>query len=396
MTVRTMLVMALLLPAACTAPAVGEDENDDLLWHHTLTVPHPDRPDNEPVAHLWLPEGVDTVRGLIVSDSIRHGGTVCRDPHVRRAAADKKMGILFFDPALDSVFDWVDRDSDDRLLWTLEQLAEQTGRPELKFVPWLTVGHSTGGIYARNVAYWRPERVIGILHLMSGNLQDGLHHLREDHLEEHPESRFRTLAGVPFLAINGEYEEYGPMGGDLGAGLRERYSLHPEDKRKRNQTQWVMIRMQLLDRRRKNPDNLMALVVNRDGGHTSWNEDMSKLSAQFVRSAADARLPEDPPADEVVHCKPLTAADGWLMDPDIKDPEHSPADYEDYPGDKTLAFWLPDEAMARAVWRYHNADQWRDPDPTAGEPVEERYCPPQILQDKVDTFDPDDDKEADE
>ncbi|MFP3937441.1 MAG: hypothetical protein ACLFVW_03795 [Phycisphaerae bacterium] len=382
-----------LTAGVLAASAFGQDNSsqagDEQLWQYELTVPRPDRPDKAPVAHLWLPDGVETIRGLIIGDSIRHGGTVCRDPHVRKAAEDKKLGIVFFDPGLDAVFNWVENDSDKRLLRTLEKLAEETGHPELELVPWLTVGHSTGGIYARNVAYWKPDRVIGILHLKSGNLQDGLFHLKDDYLRKHPEAKYRTLAGVPFLAINGEYEEYGPKGGDLGVGLRSRYSLHAEDKSKRNQTQWVMIRMQLLDRRRKNPDNLMALVVERDGGHVSWNEDMSKLSAQFVRSAADARIPEDAPTGEVVQCKRVSAEDGWLMDPDIKDPEHAPAPYEEYPGDKTLAFWVVDKDLAEALWEYHKSGEWKDPDPTADEPVEQRYYPPEILQDPVDTLDRD-------
>jgi hypothetical protein len=142
--------------------------------------------------------------------------------------------------------------------------------------------------------------------------------------------------------------------------------------------------MQLLDRRRKNADNLMGLVVERGGGHNSWNEKMSEICAQFVRSAADARLPDDPPAGKVIRCKELSAEDGWLMGPDIKDPEHKPAPYEKYEGNKTLALWYVDEPMAKMVWEYHNSGEWEDPDPTAGEPVEERYYPPPILQDPID------------
>jgi hypothetical protein len=388
MTARIMPVILALLLGACAAPAANQGDDGDKppekLWQYELKVPRPDKPKKAAVAHLWLPEGVEAVRGLIVADSIDLGGTVSRSPQVRAAATEKKLGILFFSPGLDAVFNWAQRDSEDRLLWTVKQLAARSGHPELERVPWLTVGHSTGGIYARNVAYWKPHRVLGVLHLKSGNLQDGLFHLKDSYLEAHPEARSLSLAGVPFLAINGEFERYGPKGGDLGVGLRKRYSLQPEDKKKRNQTQWVMIRMQLLDRRRKNPDNLMGLVVERGGGHTSWNEKMSEISAQFVRSAADARLPDEPPAGKVVRCRELSAEDGWLMDPDIKDPEYKPAPYAEYQGDKTLALWYVDEPTAKMVWEYHNSGEWQDPDPTAGEPVEQRYYPPPILQDPVD------------
>jgi hypothetical protein len=239
----------------------------------------------------------------------------------------------------------------------------------------LTVGHSTGGIFARNVAFWKPHRVIGIIHIKSGNFQDGLW------------DTSRSIAGVPFLAINGEFEEYGPKGGDLGRGLRSEYSLNAEDKKKQNQTQWVMIRMQILGRRRKNPDNLMSLVVHRGEGHVSWDGAMSALCAQFVRSTADARLPENPPSGRVVKCVPLAAEDGWLSDADVKNPKSKTAPYADYQGDKQLALWHLDQAMAKAVDDYH-AGKWDHPDPTAGQPVEKRYYPPPILQDTIDDPEP--------
>jgi hypothetical protein len=111
---------------------------------------------------------------------------------------------------------------------------------------------------------------------------------------------------------------------------------------------------------------------------------MSAICAQFVRSAADARLPDEPPRGKgAVKCLPVTNADGWLSDADIKDPQHNTAAFADYQGDKRLTFWHADQAMADAIDKYH-AGKWDAPDPTAGQPVERRYYPPPILQDTID------------
>lgn len=368
-----------LMLIVTTAPAADKGGGvDPALWAWTTEAPRPPRVDkNGPkpqppaIGYLWLPDNVKQIRGLLVGGRTLLEKRLCQDSQIRDALAKEQMGTLYFDPALDSLFDFVQRDSGKILEKALADLASKSNHPEIEFAPMLTVGHSTGGIFCRNVAYWKPERVIGVLHLMSGNLQD------------HIPDPTRSLAGVPFLAINGEFEEYGPAGGDLKGGLRREYSLHPEDKTKQNQTQWIIVRQQLLDRRRRNPENLMGLIVHRGKSHTSWSDDMTALTVQFIHSAAKARLPSDPGAKSPAPCKTVRAQDGWLTDPDLKSPHHPPARYNQYEGDRSLAFWYPDEAMARAVARYHEP-QWDIPDPTAGQPEEKRFTPPEALRDKVD------------
>jgi pimeloyl-ACP methyl ester carboxylesterase len=370
-------VLALVTVLAVVPPASGVAAGKE--WQWTIEAPRPPRkgkPQSPAVGHCWLPPNCKTVGGLIVGGKTLLEKRVCCDSQIRQAATEKDLGILYFEPALDAVFNYVDNDSGKRLEQALADLAKKTRHPEIELAPVLTIGHSTGGIYARNVAFWKPDRVIGIIHIKSGNFQDGLW------------DTSRSVASVPFLAINGEFEQYGPKGGDLGRGLRSEYSLNTSDKTKQNQTQWVMIRMQILGRRKKNPDNLMSLVVHRGEGHVSWDSAMSALCAQFIRSAADARLPDEPPRGKSpVKCSPVAAADDWLSDADIKDPKHKAAAHADYDGDKRLTFWHADQAMAEAIDKYH-AGKWDQPDPTAGQPVEKRYYPPPILQDTIDDAKP--------
>ena len=354
------------------APAKGAAGKKGAAWQYQVEIPLAPRggqPRPPGAGLLWLPEGVKVVRGLFYPGTIVIGSKLATDPVIRAALAEKHMGLVFFRPGLGLYFI---EGGGEKLEKALGELAGKSGHPEVQFAPLLTAGHSTDGIFCRNVAYWKPHRVIGVLMLKSGNFHHGIEDLR------------RSVAGVPLTMISGEFEEYGPEGGDIGSGLRSEYSSHPTEKKRLNQTQWVMARMQMLERRRKNPDNLWSLIVHRGAGHVSWDNEVRDLAAAFIRSCADARIPKaDPDGKTEVRCNPLTAKDGWLCDADIKDPKHRPAPYDQYTGDKNLAFWVPDQPLAEAIWAYHNRP-WSQPDPTAGQTPEKRFAPPPLLRDLVD------------
>jgi len=364
----TTFVAVLATSDAMAAPRQAIGERD---WTHVVEMPVPPRrgqPQPPRPACLWLPEGVEKVRGLFYPGGVMIDKRLGTDRTVRAALAREKMGVLFFH--LGSKFI---QGGGEYLENALAELAKVSGHPEVEFAPLLTAGHSAAGLFCRNVAYWKPHRVIAVVMIKSGNF----HHAIED--------PSRSLRGVPLAHFSGEFEKYGPEGGDLGAGLRSRYATTGPDGQTKNQTQWVMTRMQMLDRRRKHEDNIWTLVVDRGGGHTSWSNDMTGLLVRYIHSVAAARIPEeDPSGTREVHCLPLTAKDGYLYDADIKTPKHKPAQYDEYTGDKQLAFWAPDATMAKAIWEYHNQGPWEHPDPTAGEPTERRLYPPPLLRDLVD------------
>ncbi len=354
------------LAAADRAPYPGSAKD----WTAIVEVPVPPKRGKErppQPACLWLPEGVEKVRGLYYPGTVIIEKKLAMNPKVRAALAELDMGILYYPLGAGLI-----HGGGAYLEHALSELAKTVGRPEVEFAPMLTAGHSAAGLFCRNVAYWKPHRVIAVVMIKSGNF----HHAIED--------TSRSLRTVPLIHFSGEFEEYGPEGGDLGRGLRSAYAT-TVDGRTKNQTQWVMTRMQMLDRRRKDEDNVWSLVVHRGGGHTAWNQAMTDLFIRYVRSVVALRVPtEAPDGKTVVRCIPARAEDGWLYDADIKNPRHKPAPYAAYTGDPALAFWAPDEAAAMAIWNDHQAEAWSHPDPTAGQPVEERFGPPPILKDWID------------
>lgn len=235
----------------------------------------------------------------------------------------------------------------------LVQFAKASGHPELKGAPLMLGGLSASVLSTRGVACVAPQRVFGVVHAAGGNM----HHT--------PDS-CAGMVQVPFIAFNGEFEWCGPEGGGHRSGkgwIRAEYG---------KQTQWVMIREQLLRLWRDKHRHRMMLIVVPCKDHGAWDVD---LTAMFIRKCAQYRLPtEKRDGSKPAACRPLPANKGWLTDADLDHPSHEPAPYDSYKGDKNNAFWHFDEEMARAVYAYHK-DQFIIPDPTKANPVPADWPP---------------------
>ena len=279
---------------------------------------------------LWLPPEAKTIRGALVGGQLGIELEIALDAEVRRACADNDLAIVYFVPHISGVFHyWADGSTDaKRWLKAFDDLAQRSGHPELARAPWITMGHSTAGIFCRNVAYAWPERVAGVLHVKSGNFH------QKDHLPP-----TGSLAGVPLAAINGQFETFGPEGG-----------IRPEFGR---ETQWIFVRKDIELFKEKDPNHLMAIWLDLGGDHFRGSPEISQYAALFLRKTAKYRLPQLSAGDGAVRCLPLKLEDGWLTDPDLYDPKHPPAACKDYAGDKQKAMWHFDREIAEAAAAHH-------------------------------------------
>ena len=280
---------------------------------------------------LWLPPDSKIIRGLLVGGQLGIELEIALDPEVRKACADNDLGIVYFSPHISGVFHyWEPGNTDkDRWLKAFDDLARTSGHAELGRVPWITMGHSTAGIFCRNVAYWQPGRVAGILHIKSGNFH------QKDHLPPNG-----SLAGIPLVAFNGQFESFGPEGG-----------IRPELGR---QTQWMFVRKDIEQFKQKEPNHLMSLWLDLGGDHFHGSPELSQYAALFIRKTAEYRIPAQWPAGaDPVQCLPLKLEGGWLTDLNLESPRHAPAAYSDYAGDKLQGMWHYDRELAEANSRHH-------------------------------------------
>lgn len=287
---------------------------------------------------LWLPSGHEYIRGVVIAHPMISG--LASAQPMRMAAAREGLGLMVYDD-----FSGDGKGSLAKLDAMFEKFAAESKQPELKGAPVLLGGLSASVLGTRNVACAVPERVFGIVHAAGGNMQ------------EMPDDG-RGMVQVPFLALNGEFEWCGPIG-----GIRPEYG---------NQTQWVMIREQMLRLWRDKHEHRMTLVVVPNADHGAWDVG---LTALFVRKAAQYRLPKEKrDGSTPAVCTPLPVNKGWLTDADLDHPKFEPAPYDSFKGDKNNAFWHFDEEMAMAVYKYHQ-NRFVLPDPTKTSPIPADWPP---------------------
>ena len=122
---------------------------------------------------MWLPDGVKSVRGVIVH---QHGCGVgsrkgaepgARDLHWQALCKKWDCALLvpsYLQEEKDNCRLWCDPRNGSRktFLKSLADFAAQSGHPELERAPWCLWGHSGGGFWASLMQTMYPERIVAI------------------------------------------------------------------------------------------------------------------------------------------------------------------------------------------------------------------------------------------
>jgi hypothetical protein len=258
-------------------------------------------------AWLWVPPRADRIRGVLV------GGmrdAAC-DPNVRRVCVEEKLAIARVP-------------LDETLPAILAELGRVSGYREVAVAPWLPWGHSAGTVEASRIAARDAGRCFGAI-----MFKGGLHVP-----SELPRSCF---FGVPILQIKGQCEEFGP--GPSGV-LREHEDTY---------TGWKTTRDAMSDLRAAGERNLLSVAVFNGETHMVWTPANGVYAAQFIRKAAQRRIPEWPvDAGEPVRCVEIVPSAGALTSERIgEDDRPAAAGYDGYAGNKKSALWHLDLELAR-------------------------------------------------
>jgi len=288
-------------------------------------------PSGKGTASLWIPPKAVTLRGVMLMGQLGIEAELLKSEVVRSACEEAGIGIIYFSTHISGTFKyWTDDNVGTVLLQALTDLARASGHPEVRRVPWITAGHSTAGIYCRNVAYWQPGRTAGIFHIKSGNFWQA------DNKPPAPAS----ITGIPLVSVNGGLETFGPASGIDPAYGRE--------------TQWVYAQRDLQRFRAEDPQHLVAEVVDPGNDHFHGDSELYEFCALFLKKTAQYRLPVLPlPAgDNPVPPRSVKAEDGVLIDPDYKKPAIPTAPYNAYTGNKSEAMWFYDLETADAARRW--------------------------------------------
>ncbi len=297
-TLPTALLIVLLFVAA--APAA--------VFQYSVEVEGGKRPG---AAFLWIPPEAKQVRGVILGGMTLMERPFAQDPVIRRAAASEGLAIVFLTRGLGRA----------DISKVLGALAARSGYAELAHAPLMFVGHSAGGPQAKGKAIKHADRCFGLLQYRGGGPGGG---------ESLP-------ASVPALMMVGQFDEF-------GGRMRTR----------EGREQWEGSREHMNAYRTAHPEAAACYVVEPGAGHFAWSDRNAKLAALWIAKAAVARIPEAPvDADSPPKLKKIDAASGWLSDLNVAQPDHDPAAYAEYEGNKARTNWHFDKELADAVAAYH-------------------------------------------
>jgi hypothetical protein len=310
----------------------------------------------EITALLWVPPKADRIRGVLVGGRTLMEEQFVQDPLIRQTCADEELAIVYFAPFLDALFDYKAKGSGALLQRALDDLAATSGYKEIAVAPLFPYGHSVSSLFASRVVAWAPQRCFGALMFKGG-------------VSLPPFDPAASLAGVPLLAVKGQYEEFGPGPDGFLRDFEDR------------QTSWKNQRRDLLALRAKDPRHLVSLLVEPGATHFAWSEPVARYVAEFLRTAARRRIPSDWPLDahEPVRCAEVSPESGALTDGNIGDfatTQRSPAaSFRKFTGDPVAALWHLNLALARRNDSFHAGLTGKRPqfvsfaDPATGAPL---------------------------
>jgi poly(3-hydroxybutyrate) depolymerase len=287
---------------------------------------------------LWLPDGVEKVRGVIVhqhgcgTGACKGGQTAAYDLHWQALAAKWDCALLgpsYHQGEKDNCRLWCDprNGSEKTFLRSLGEFAQQSGHPELEKAPWVLWGHSGGGFWSSLMLTLHPDRIAAIW-LRSGSAF-GAWSKGEIPMPELADAVYR----VPMM-FNGGVKETDPRHGPARVADRAMFRA------------W---------REKHAP---AAFAVDPRTAHECG--DSRYLAIPFLDACLAMRLPAKGSATQEL--QPVDMKQAWLAGMFRGEAELvSPS----YIGDARVISWLPNRAVAEARAQYIKTGATEDATPPA-------------------------------
>lgn len=270
-------------------------------------------------AFLWIPPDCARVRAVVVGQNNLLEEGILEHPELRSTLGALGIAEVFVAPPFDPVFQF-DRGAGERFDAMMRALAAESGYGELAFAPVIPIGHSACASFPWNFAAWNPGRTLAILSVKGDAPQTDL----TGSGRPNPAWGDRNIDGIPGLMVMSEAE-------------------------------WWEARLEPLRKfRAAHPAAPLALLADVGRGHFDSSDALVGFLAQFIRDAAEARLPAEAAPDRAVALRPVKPAAGWLVDRWRGDePLRAPfAPAEEF-AEPDEAFWCFDEEMGRATEAYY-------------------------------------------
>lgn len=276
-----------------------------------------------PTAYLWIPDGCQQVKAVILAQQ-----NMTEEMLYKMPSFQQRMKAL--DIALVWVAPWFSRNWEPSTgcQQTFEEmmvgLAGQSGHKELECCPVIPFGHSAQATFPWNFAAWNNNRTLCIVSFHGDAPRTNLCGYGTANVEW---GRTRNIDGIPGLMIEGEYE-------------------------------WWEARVRpALAFRMMYPNSCISFLADAGSGHFEIMPETADYIAKFIEKAMQQRLQPDGSLRKV------NPKDGWhacRYNPDLQPNDGdgamddifavakrpAPAPYLYYKGDIHDAFWYFDHEMA--------------------------------------------------
>lgn len=296
-----------------------------------------------PVSYtVWVPPGVNTLRGLIVHQhgcgegSCKSGQTGAFDLHWQALAKKHDCALMspvYEQPEKANCQLWCDprNGSDAAFQKSLTELGAKSKHPELATVPWALWGHSGGGHWAGGITLLHPDRVIAAW------LRSGVPPVTAVEGKPTPYEISDAACRVPIMCNLGTKEGVTDKTGRF-AGVWPGNEIFFQAVRAKG--------------------GLIGVSVDPQSSHDCGNQ--RYLAMPWFDACLTARLP----VKSGESLKPMSSKHGWIAPLNVEDPNAvAPVPLAKFTGDLAKSVWLPNESVATAWTQYVKDSAVKDATP---------------------------------
>ncbi len=321
---KRLLTFILILALTIQSYAIGVGGNGMYQWSVELTGYVSSETGKAPNAYLWVPDGCEKVKAVILAQQNMTEEAIFKMPSFQKKMGKLGVALLWVAPAFSNNWDpatGCQSVFDDMIT----AIAYQSGHVEILGAPIIPLGHSAQATFPWNFAAWNPERTLCIISFHGDAPRTNLCGYGNANIEW---GRTRNIDGIPGLMVEGEYE-------------------------------WWEARVRpALAFRMMYPESCISFLADTGRGHFDCSERTADYLALFIEKSLQQRLLADGSLRKV------NPRDGWLADRyradlsendgtsqgaaiEIASKPAQAAPYAEYTGDPHDAFWYFDQEMAR-------------------------------------------------
>lgn len=269
-------------------------------------------------AYLWIPPHCKKVRVILFAQNNMEEQSILENPYFRTCAGKMGLAEVWVSPAYDLFFNF-DRGAGEVFDSIMNDLADISGYDELRYAPFIGMGHSAAASAPYYMAVWNPERALAAISV-SGQWP----YFRSPVFSRDIWGN-RNIDYIPCLETMGEYEAADTWSAE---GLKER---------------------------QEHPLMPLSMLASPAQGHFAATDKKCAYIALYIKKAIQYRSPLNTPenkAPKLIPINPLKT--GWLVDRWRCDtlPTAPAAPVKQYKGDQAQAFWFFDKELANATVAY--------------------------------------------